>query len=60
MIKELGDKDFVTTIEVANLRKCSGKANKFRFINTIREAPREITIKEWEIKIPQYNPVQFL
>ena len=31
------------------MRRCSGKANKLRYINTIRETQRDIAIKEWKI-----------
>ena len=43
---ELAFKNFVTIIEVKSMRRCSRKANKLRYIDTIRGAPREIAIKK--------------
>ena len=49
LLKKFGNSEFVTIIEVRNIRRCSGKANKLRYINTIRGALRDIAIKEWKI-----------
>ena len=49
LLKEFGSSEFVTIIEVINMQRCSGKANKSRYINTIRGTPRSITIKERKI-----------
>ena len=32
LLKKFGSKEFVTIIEVSNMRRCSGKANKMRYI----------------------------
>ena len=49
--KEFGRQELVTIIEVSNMRRCSGKANKLRYtcIYTIREAERDIDITERKI-----------
>ena len=49
LLKKFGSKEFVTIVEVSNLRRCSGKANKLRYIYTIRGALRDIAIKERKI-----------
>ena len=36
LLKEFRSEEFVTIIEVINLRRCSGKANKLRYIYTIK------------------------
>ena len=36
LLKKFGSYEFVTIIEVSNMRRCSGKANKLRYICTIR------------------------
>ena len=48
--KELGGLGFAMTIEVTNMRMCCGKANKLKYINTLRGTTRDIVIKEREIK----------
>ena len=35
-LKKFGSKEFVTIIEVSNIRRCSGKANNLKYIYTIR------------------------
>ena len=50
LLKELGGQEFDTTIEVTKLR-FSYKANKLRYIDSIRGTPRDTAIKEWEIEI---------
>ena len=49
LLKKFGSKEFVTIIEVSNMRRCSGKANKLRYIYTIRGTLRDIAIKGREI-----------
>ena len=51
MFKEFGRYEFVTIIEVLNMRKCSRKANKLRYtvIYTIRGPPGDIANKERKI-----------
>ena len=49
LLKKFGSQEFVTIIDVRNMRRCSGKANKLRFIYTIRGTLRDIAIKEWKI-----------
>ena len=49
LLKEFGSEKCVSFIEVSNMRKCSGKANKLRYIYTIRGTSRDIAIKEWKI-----------
>ena len=46
LLKEFGSKEFVTIIEVSNMRRCSGEPNKLRYIYTIRGTSRVIAIKE--------------
>ena len=41
LIKKICSLEFVTIFEVINMRRCSGKANKLRYINTIRGKPRD-------------------
>ena len=50
LLKKFGSYEFVTIIEVSNMRRCSGKANKLRYIYTIRWTLRDIAIKERKIK----------
>ena len=40
--KEFGSVEFVTTIEVTNMRICASKANKMRYIDTIRGTTRNM------------------
>ena len=48
LLKEFSSLEFVTTIEVTNMRRYSGKANKVRHtcIYNIRGTQRDIAIKE--------------
>ena len=48
LLKKFGSEEFVTIIEVSNMRICSGKAKKLRYIYTIRGTLRKIAIKERE------------
>ena len=48
LLKKFGSKEFVTIIEVGNMRSSSGKANKL-YIYTIRGTLRDIAIKERKI-----------
>ena len=48
LLKKFGSKEFVTIIEVSNMRRCSGKANKLRYIYTIRGTLRDIVMKRTE------------
>ena len=34
LLEKFGNEEFLTTIEITNMRKCSGKANKLRYILT--------------------------
>ena len=45
LLKEFGSYEFVTIIEVLDMRRCSGKANKLRYIHI----PKDIAIKERKI-----------
>ena len=49
LLKKFGSYEFTMIIEVSNMRICSGKANKLRYIYTIRGTLRDIAIKEREI-----------
>ena len=44
LLKKFGSKEFVTIIEVSNKRRCSGKANKLRYIyiHHIRGTSRDV------------------
>ena len=46
LLKEFGSYEFVTIIEVINMQRCSGEANK---IYTIRGTSRDIAIKKRKI-----------
>ena len=37
LLKKFGSSEFVTIIEVSNMRRCSGKANKFRYMHHKRD-----------------------
>ena len=47
--KELGCKGFVTTVEVTYARRCSSKSNKLRYVNSIGDTSRDITVEERDI-----------
>ena len=49
LLKELGGKGFITTVEVISIRKCSSETNKLRYVHSIRGTQRDITIEEREI-----------
>ena len=49
LLKKFGSKECITIIEVSNMRRWSGKANKLRYIYTIRRTSRDIAIKERKI-----------
>ena len=49
LLKKFGSKEFVTSIEVSNMRRCYGKANKLRYTCTIIGTSRDIAIKERKI-----------
>ena len=42
LLKKFGSKEFVSIIAVSNMRRFSGKANKLRYIYTIRGKSRDI------------------
>ena len=60
LLKEFGSSEFVLTIEVINMQRCSGKANKFRYIYTIRGTPRDIAIKERKINNIKIKIIPFI
>ena len=60
LLKKFGSLEFVTIIEVSNMRRCSGKANKLRYIYTIRGTLRDIAIKEREINNIKIKIIQFI
>ena len=60
LFKKFGSYEFVTIIEVSNMRRCSGKTNKLRYIYTIRGALRDIPIKEWEINNIKIKIIPFI
>ena len=47
-------------IEVTNMRRCSGKANKLSFTNTIRGTSKDIAIKEREIDYIKIKIIPFI
>ena len=49
VLKVFGSSEFVTIIEVINMRRCFSKANELRYIYTIRGTSRDIAIKERKI-----------
>ena len=60
LLKEFGQ-FFSPIIEVISIRRCSGKANKFRdIIYTIRGTPRDIAIKEWDINNIKRKIIPFI
>ena len=38
LLKVFSSKEFVTTIEVTNMQRCSGKANNLRYTHNKRDA----------------------
>ena len=60
LLKKFGSKEFVTIIEVSNMRRCSGKANKLRYIYTIRGTSRGIAIKERKINNIKIKIIPFI
>ena len=60
LLKELGGSEFVTSIEVTNMRRCPGKASKLRYINTIKGTPRDIVIQEREINCIKIKIIPFI
>ena len=61
LLKKFGSKEFVTIIEVNNMRRCSGEANKLRYIYTIRGTLRDIAmIKERKINNIKIKIIPFI
>ena len=60
LLKKFGSHEFVTIIEVSNMRRCSDKANKLRYIYTIRGTLRDIAIKEREINNFKIKIIPFI
>ena len=60
LLKKFGSSEFDTIIEVSNMRRCSGKANKLRYIYTIRGTLRDIAIKEREINNIKIKIIPFI
>ena len=42
LLRKCGSYEFVTIIEVSNMRRCSGKANKFRYIYVYIHHKRDV------------------
>ena len=60
LLKKFGSKEFVTIFEVSNIRRCTGKANKFKYIYTIRGTSRDIAIKERKINDIKIEIIPFI
>ena len=60
LLKKFGSKEPVTITEVSIMRRCSGKANKLRYINTIRGTLRDIAIKEQKINNIKIKIIPFI
>ena len=60
LLKKFGSSEFVTIIEVSNMRRCSGKVNKLRYIYTIRGTLRDNAIKEREIHNIKIKVIPFI
>ena len=62
LLKEFGSLEFVAIIEVINMRRCSGKANKLRYtrIYTIRGTPSDIALKERKINNIKIKIIPFI
>ena len=60
LLKKFGSLEFVTIIEVSNMRRCSGKANELRYIYTIRGMLRDIAIKEQKINNIKIKIIPFI
>ena len=60
LLKKFGSKEFVTIIEVSNMRRYSGKANMLRYIYTIRGTLRDIAIKERKINNIKIKIIPFI
>ena len=48
LLWEIDDKAFVITIEATNMRRCSSKANKMIYINTIKGTLGRLCYQELE------------
>ena len=57
--KELGSNDFVTTVEITYVRRCSSETNKLRYVHSMRGESRDITIEEREINYIKIKIVLF-
>ena len=60
LLKKFGSYKFVTIIKVSNMQRCSGKANKLRYIYTIRGTSKDIAIKEWKISNIKIKIIPFI
>ena len=60
LLKKFGSYEFVMIIEVSKMRRCSGKANKLRYIYTIRGTSRDIAIKEQKINNIKIKIILFI
>ena len=60
LLKEFGSYVFVMIIEDNNMRRCSGKANKLRYLYTIRGTSRDIAIKEQKIDNIRIKVIPFI
>ena len=60
LLKELGSKGFVPTIEVAYVRRCSSETNKLRHVNAIWCTSRDVSINKREINNTKIKIVPIL
>ena len=60
LLKELGSKGCVPTIEVAYVRRCSSETNKLRYVNVISCTSKDVSIKKREINNIKTKIVQFI
>ena len=60
LLKKFVSQEFVTIIEVSNMRICSGKANKLIYIYTIKRTSRDIAIKERKINNIKIKIIPFI
>ena len=60
LLKKFGSLEYVTIIEVSNMRRCSCKANKLRYKYTIRGTSRDIAIEERKINNIKIKIIPFI
>ena len=60
LFKKFLSLQFIASVEVCNMARCSGKSDKLRNINSIGCRARNITIEKWEIDNFKIKIVTFI